>query len=255
MSPTPTNADAMLLLIPGMFNTPAIWDPVRAELERLAGAPAVRVADVLTQDSIGAMADDAWSCVADLPADQPLTVAGFSMGGYVALELMARHPDRVQALGMVDSAAGVETPESLVVREKTIGALERNFARTVEGIITFSLHPDHAGDSALVDGMRTMMHAVGAEAAIRQTRALMQRRDHRGWLAQWRRPALVLCGRADKVTPPAASEELMRLLPHARQCWIESAGHQTPLEAPATVAAELAALAAAATSSSSRASG
>jgi len=233
----------LLLLVPGMFNTPAIWDAVCAALARRADSPELCLADLLTQDSIGAMADDAWALVAGrLAAGRPLCVAGFSMGGYVALELMARHPGRVQGLGMLDSAAGIETADSLVVREKTIGALQRNFERTVEGIIPFSLHPDHAGDSGLVEGMRRMMHAVGAEAAIRQTRALMQRGDHRPWLARWRGAALVLCGRADKVTPPAFSEELLRLLPQASACWIEQAGHQTPLEAPRVVADALLAL-------------
>lgn len=229
----------VLLLIPGMFNTRAIWDPVIAALRARDPALDIRVVDVLTQDSIAAMADDAWQLVATRAAGAPLVVCGFSMGGYVALELLARHPEQVQGLAMVDSAAGVETAETLVVREKTIAALERNFERTVEGIIPFSLHPDSHGNTALVDGMRRMMHAVGAAAAIRQTRAIMQRRDHRAMLAGLRLPALVLCGREDKVTPPAASQELHRLLPHAAMQWLDQAGHQTPLEQPGAVADHL----------------
>ena len=194
----------VLLLIPGMFNTPAIWDPVIDALRTHADAPEVRVADVLPQESIPAMAADAWSLVADLPAGTPLVVAGFSMGGYVALELLATHPGRFQALAMVDSAAGIETPETLVLREKTITALGRNFERTVEGIIPFSLHPDSLHNTNLVDGMRRMMHAVGAPAAIRQTRAIIGRTDHRALLATLRLPTLIVCGRADKVTPPPA---------------------------------------------------
>ncbi len=232
----------VLLLIPGMFNTPAIWDPVIAALRESGRAPDIRVADVLTQDSMAAMAADAWQQVADLPAGAPLVVCGFSMGGYVALELLAAHPGRVHGLAMVDSAAGVESAQTMVLREKTIAALERNFERTVEGIIPFSLHPDSITNTALVDGMRSMMHRVGARAAIRQTRAIMARRDHRPMLAQLRMAALVVCGREDKVTPPAASEELHQLLPHAPLEWIEHAGHQTPLEQPLVVARHLLAL-------------
>lgn len=227
---------AVLLLIPGMFNTGAIWDRVIAAMQGHVSTPEVRVAEVLTQSSIAAMAEDAWRLVADLPTGTPLVVCGFSMGGYVALELLASHPGRAHALALVDSAASVETPESTVLREKTIGALERNFERTVEGILTFSLHQDSLPDSALVDGMRNMMHTVGAQAAIRQTRAIITRADHRAMLAHLDIPVLIACGRADKVTPPAASEELKALMPHARLQWIEHAGHQTPLEAPQTVA-------------------
>jgi len=70
----------------------------------------------------------------------------------------------------------------------------------------------------------------------------MARRDHRPLLADLRIAALVVCGREDRVTPPAASEELHRLLPHAPLEWIEQAGHQTPLEQPAVVARHLLAL-------------
>lgn len=225
-----------------MFNARAIWDPVIAALHASGQPPDIRVADVLTQDSIAAMAADAWQQLADLAPATPLVVCGFSMGGYVALELLATHPGQIHGLAMVDSAATVESAESLVVRQKTIAALERNFERTVEGIIPFSLHPDSISDTALVDGMRTMMHSVGAPAAIRQTRAIMARRDHRALLRQLRIPALIVCGREDKVTPPAASEELHQLLPHAPLEWIEQAGHQTPLEQARAVAHHLLAL-------------
>lgn len=229
----------ILLLIPGMFNTGAIWDPVRSALLTYDDAPEVRVADVLSQDSIAAMADDAWRQVSDLAPGTPIIVAGFSMGGYVALEMLAKHPGRFSALAMIDSAASVETTESMVLRQKTIGALERNFERTVEGIIPFSLHPQSMKNSALVDGMRAMMSEVGAQHAIRQTRAIMVRRDHRNMLSQWTRPTLVVCGREDKVTPLACSEEIKALVPHAQLAWIEDAGHQTVLEQAPTVARHL----------------
>ena len=221
----------VLLLIPGMFNTAAIWDAVRADL---APALDVRIADVLTQDSIAAMADDAWALVADLPAGATLTVCGFSMGGYVAIELLARHRDRVQAVALIDSAAAIETAETLPLREKTIGALERNFSRTVEGIIPFSLHPNSLANTAWVEGMRRMMHEVGAATAIRQTRAVMARTDHRMMLASLTQTVLVVCGREDKVTPPPLSQELADLIPQAQLVWFDEAGHQTPIEqAPA----------------------
>lgn len=236
----------VLLLIPGMFNTAAIWDPVRAHLD--PGLD-VRVADVLTQASIAAMAEDAWARVADVPSATPLVVAGFSMGGYVAIELLARHRARVQAAAFIDSSAQVETAESMQSREKTIAALERSFERAVTAVISFTLHPDHHGRTELVEGMRSMMHAVGAPRAIRQTRAIMGRTDHRAMLAQLAMPTLVVCGRQDKVTPPALSQDLAALIPGARLQWLEQAGHQSPLEQPAALAHALKQLIASATHS------
>jgi pimeloyl-ACP methyl ester carboxylesterase len=223
----------VLLLIPGMFNTGAIWDAVTPHLQDRAD---VRIANVLQQDSMDAMAEDAWAQVADVPPGTPRVVCGFSMGGYVAIELLARQPDRFQGLGLIDSAGGIETSESLVLREKTISALERNFERTVEGIIPFSLHPNSHANRQITDGMRRMMHEVGAHAAIRQTRALMKRRDHRSLLAGLKMPVLIACGREDRVTPPTLSQELADLIPGSQLAWIEAAGHQTPLEQAPTLA-------------------
>lgn len=233
----------VLLLIPGMFNTAAIWDPVRAHL---GDDLEVRVADVSTQSRIADMADDAWQRVADLPAATPLIVAGYSMGGYVAIELLARHHARVQAAAFIDTSAQAETAESLANREKTIAALDRNFDRAVAAVIPFSLHPDHHGRAELVEGMRTMMHRVGAQTAIRQTRAIMARADHRTMLSCLAMPVLVVCGRQDKVTPPPLSEDLAALVPGARLLWLEQSGHQTPLEQPAELARALLQLIAAA---------
>lgn len=226
----------VLLLIPGMFNTPDIWEPVAT---RLRSQAEVRIVDVCTQDSIAAMAADAWALVADLPATTPLVVAGFSMGGYVAMELLAAHAARVQGVAFVDTSARTETEETQAAREKTIRALERYPERTVEGIIPFSLHPAHHG-GPLAEDMRRMMTTVGAATAIRQTRAIMGRRDHRALLATLRMPVLVACGRADQVTPPALSEDLATLVPGARLAWIEDAGHQTPIEQPEVLAGLLA---------------
>lgn len=226
----------VLLLIPGMFNTAQVW---QALLPGLQAHVQLRIANVLTQDSITAMADDAWRLVADLPAGTPLLVCGFSMGGYVAIEMLATRRAQVHALALVDTSARPETAESLLLREKTISALERNFERTVEGIIAFSLHPQSLQNTALVDGMRAMMHTVGAQNALRQTRALMVRRDHRAMLSQWAMPTLITCGREDKVTPPALSEELKALVPHAQLEWIDDAGHQTVLEQAPFVARHL----------------
>ena len=223
----------VLLLIPGMFNTAEIWHSVAKRLHDQAD---VRIADVTTQDSIAGMAADAWRLVADVPAGTLRVVAGFSMGGYVAIEMLAVHGAAIDAVAFVDTSAKVETPESTLVRQKTIAALERNFARTVDGTLLFSLHPDHHADTELVDATRRMMHAVGPEAAIRQTRAIAARTDHRTMLSELRLPVLVACGIEDKVTPPALSQDLADLIPGARLEWIDKAGHQTPAEQPRVLA-------------------
>jgi pimeloyl-ACP methyl ester carboxylesterase len=231
----------VLLLIPGMLNTAAVWRSVAALLEDRFE---VRIADVRTQDSIAAMAHDAWARVADVPAHVPLVLCGFSMGGYTAIEMLAgKMPRPVDALALVDTSARPESAEGAAVRLKTIAAIERDFDKVVAGIAQFGVDPSRHADDAWMGAMRALLREVGPETAMRQNRAITTRGDHRAALAALRIPVLVLCGRADRITPPEHSEELAALIPSAQLEWIETAGHMTPIEQPARVAALVGALA------------
>ncbi len=226
----------VLLLIPGMLNTPAIWDEVVARLKDHAD---IRIADVLTQASIADMARDAWTLVDDIAAETPLVVCGFSMGGYVAMDMLVQPRRRLHAVGLLDTSCRPETPEGQLVREKTIVAIERNFAKVVDGLVIFGTHPDSHARVDLMQSLRAIELATGAETTIRQTRAILGRADHRAALARVDVPTLVMCGRGDRITPPELSEELAALIPGARLEWIENAGHMGLIEQPERVAALL----------------
>ena len=224
----------VLLLIPGMLNTVDIWSRVTPLLEGLAD---IRILNVQTQASIPDMARDGWKLVADVPAGTPLVVCGFSMGGYTAIEMLA-HPQRaITALGLLDTSARPESPEGRVTREKTVSAVEKNFPKVVEGILHFGTTEATQANAELMDEMRAIMLEVGADATIRQTRAIAARADNREALKQLTLPVLVMCGRDDKITPPDASTEMAALIPGARLEWIDGAGHMTPIEQPERVAA------------------
>lgn len=224
----------VLLLIPGMLNTAQIWDGVA---DRLRDVAEVRVADVLTQPSIAQMAREAWAQVADLPPGVPLVLCGFSMGGYVAIEMLANPARQISALALLDTSARPESPEGAAMREKTITAIGRDYAKVVDGVSQFATHAASRENAALMAQIREVMLGVDSEAAIRQNRAIQHRGDHRALLAKLDIPVLVLCGREDKVTPPALSEELAALIPNARLALIDDAGHMALMEQPADVAA------------------
>ena len=223
----------VVLLIPGMLNTAAIWDRVAPLLQDQAD---VRTAHVLTQPSIAEMARDAWALLADVAPATPVVVCGFSMGGYVAIEMVALPQRTIHGLVLLDTSGRPESPEGEVTRAKTITAFERNFAKMVENMLAYSTHPDHHQDAALFDVLRAIMTPVGSEAAVRQTRAVASRADHRTQLAALTLPTRVLCGREDKVTPPELSQELADLIPGAQLEWLEQSGHMTPVEQPDAVA-------------------
>ncbi len=228
----------VLLLVPGMLNTARIWSSVLPMLQNVAD---VRVADVTTQSSIAQMARDAWALVADVPQSQRLVVCGFSMGGYVALDLvgsylLGKRPSSAWAIALINTSGAPETPEGMVAREKTIQALERNFEKVIQGIATFGVCKDNQTNTPLVVELLAVMREAGPQAAVRQLRAIMARDDQRQMLVRIHADTLVVSARDDLVVPPAASQDLAASIPGAKLEWIESAGHMTPLEQPKRLA-------------------
>ena len=229
----------MLLLIPGLLNTPAVFDRLRAQLE-----PAVdlRIATVHTQASLAAMSADAWAQLSDVPATRPVVIGGFSMGGYVAWQMLAdgtKAPRAVQGLALINTSARADTPEGLVNRDKAIAAMASDFGKFVDGLCRFALTPAGHADAALLAEVKAIMHSVGPVAATAQTRALMQRPDRRPGLPTLRLACQVVGGADDAITLPAWSQEMADLIPGARLTLLPGMGHMLPLERPAELAAAL----------------
>ena len=226
---------AVVLLVPGVLCTAAVWQPVIDALGTLAD---IRVS-VPVEESIADMADSAWDSVGDIAPDVPLILAGFSLGGFVVLDMLARSRRPVHAVAFVSTSARPETPEGAVMRGKTIAALGKDFARAVEGIIQFA---SPTASAELVEDLRRMMREVGPGIAVRQNRAAQVRADHRPALPRLDLPVVVLCGTDDRVTPPDRSREMAQLIPGARLELVEGAGHMLPREHPEIVARALRAL-------------
>ncbi len=224
-----------LLLIPGMLNDASIWQHV---LPLLPTGWTIRIANVLTQDSIKGMAEDAWQLIADLDKDQPLIVAGYSMGGYVAIDMLANDTGRIHAAALLSTSVLPETQESRVTREKTIAAMQANFPKVIEGILKFSTHE---ASQAVLDELRAMQLNIGSENAVRQIQALMGRSDHRAKLSTLRLPVALMCGEHDRVTPPDLTRHIQACMPHASTTWVPT-GHMLPVQTPDAVSQCLASL-------------
>jgi pimeloyl-ACP methyl ester carboxylesterase len=226
----------VLLMIPGLLNTPQVFDRTRALLDP---ALDVRVVDVRTQDSLAAMARDAWATVADVDASRPLVVAGYSMGGYVALQMLAEPRRALQGLGLVCTSARAETPEGQALRERAIAAMERDFGRYVGSLGGFLVTPAGQADATLMATIRDDMLAVGATTTIRQHRAVAARTDRRALLPTLDVSTQVIAAGDDPVTPPDLSRELAAAIPGAQLTLVEGVGHLLPFERPAELAAAL----------------
>ncbi len=221
-----------LVLLPGHMADEGLWAHPARHLGELAR---VTVADLSRHDSLATMAD------AVLAAAPPrFALAGFSMGGYLAFEILRRDPGRVERLALLDTSARPDAPEQRERRHRFMAMGEcGELDAVMQAYMPIFVHPDRLGDTALVGGLMDMARRVGRDAFLNQQKAMLGRPDSRGELARIAVPTLVLCGRQDALTPPAMHEEMAAGIPGARLVVVEDSGHMTPLERPQAVTAVL----------------
>ena len=217
-----------LLLLPGLLNGASLFEH---QADSLANVVGITVADLTGSDSITTLAADA---LAQAP-EGPFVLAGMSMGGYVAFEIMRQAPQRVRALALLSTSAHPDTPEATASREELIELAETDFPAVIEKLLARMAHPEHANTPEVGGVFQSMATGLGYEVFVRQERAIIGRADSRPTLADIKCPTLVLCGRQDLVTPPAVHRELAAGIAGARLEIIEECGHLLPLEQPEQV--------------------
>jgi pimeloyl-ACP methyl ester carboxylesterase len=219
-----------LVLLPGLLCDHALWEP---QIAKLSGMCVPWVADLTRDDSIAAMAA---RVLAEAPAQQ-FALAGLSMGGYVAMEIMRRAPERVTRLALLDTRATLDVGEETVRRHELIrlAQTERGFTPITTRMLPLLVHPARVKDEPLVRVIREMAERIGVEAYLRNQQAIMARPDFRPELPRIGCPTLVLCGREDALTSLEMHEEMARLIPTARLVVIEQCGHLSTLERPIEV--------------------
>lgn len=219
-----------LILIPGLLCDARLW---AHQTRHLADCATIRIADTLQDDSVEDMA-------ARLLADAPdhFALAGLSMGGYVAQEVMRQAPERVSKLALLDTSPRADTPEQTTRRRGLIElARKGRFKGVTPRLMPLLIHADRMDDAALTQTVMDMAAAVGQEAFIRQQTAILNRPDGRADLARIRVPTLIIVGRQDELTPLDLAAEAAEGIPNARLAIIEECGHLSTLERPQAVTA------------------
>jgi pimeloyl-ACP methyl ester carboxylesterase len=168
-------------------------------------------------------------------------LAGLSMGGYIAFEIMRQAPNRVAKLSLLDTNAREDSPEAQEKRRANIALAESGrFEEAIELVWPLLVHPDRHSDALLKQVHVAMCHDVGAEAYVRQQRAILARADSRPLLPSIKCPTLVLVGEQDELTPPFLSEEMAAGIPGAKLVKVPHCGHLSTLEQPDAVNAAFA---------------
>jgi pimeloyl-ACP methyl ester carboxylesterase len=214
-----------LVLVPGLANTSTLF---AAQIEALSPEREVIVADHGQDDSLAAIASRLLS-----RAPQHFAIAGLSMGGYVALEVLRQAPERVRRLALLDTSARPDSPEARQDRERLITLAEvGRFEDILSKLWPRLVHPDRQADRELKAEVLSMMRETGAEAYIRQQRAIMARPDSRAMLPGIEIPTLVLVGDGDAITPPNIAREMAEMIEWSSLLVIPGSGHLSALEKP-----------------------
>ena len=214
-----------ILLVPGLACSPRIYAPVVPALWRFGP---VTVANHIRDDNMGAIAR---RILAEAPPR--FALAGHSMGGSIALEIMRQAPDRVARLALLNARARPDTPEAIGRRRGQMARAQNGeYHAVLDELFAIFVHPSRRDDAALYRLVRDMGEDVGADAFVRQQTAIMGRPDSRPMLASIACPTLVLSSDHDDTVPNSQSKEIADGIHGANFVVLTDCGHLSQLEQP-----------------------
>ena len=214
-----------LVLLPGMMCDARLYAP---QIEALSSDYALHVAPIGGYDTVQALANE---ILANAPPR--FALAGLSMGGIVAMEILRRAPDRITRLALMDTNPLAETPQVAAAREPQIVKVRTG---QMLDVMREEMKPHYLAPgpyrNEIMDLVMDMADALGPEVFIRQSRALQRRRDQQGTLRKCKVPTLILCGAHDALCPVKRHTFMAELIHGAELRVLEHAGHLPTLEMP-----------------------
>jgi len=176
----------------------------------------------------------------------PFALAGHSMGGRVALEVMRLAPARVSRLALLDTGVHPLAPGQAGEQERA-GRMQLLELARAHGMRAMGaqwargmVHPDRL-ETPLFEAVLDMLERSSPAQFAAQIQALLQRPDAAPLLECIACPTLVLTGREDLWSPPAQHAAIARAVAGAQLCIVEHCGHMSTMEQPQAVSAALSA--------------
>jgi pimeloyl-ACP methyl ester carboxylesterase len=218
-----------ILLVPGLVCSPRIFAPVVPALWRFGP---VTVANHIRDDNMGAIAR---RILAEAPPR--FALAGHSMGGFIAFEIMRQAPERVARLALINTQARPDMPERSAGRRGLIArARSGEYHAILDELFAGFVHPSRRDNAELRQLVHDMGDDVGTEAFVRQQNAIMNRPDSRPTLAWIKCPTLVLTADQDNTIPNSLSVEMAEGIHGAKLVILQNCGHLPPPEQPRATA-------------------
>jgi pimeloyl-ACP methyl ester carboxylesterase len=221
-----------ILLVPGLVSSPRIFAPVVPALWRFGP---VTVANHIRDDNMGAIAR---RILAEAPPR--FALAGHSMGGYIAFEILRQAPDRVAKLALINTQARPDTAEATERRRGMVArAKSGEYHAMLDELFAGFVHSSRRHDAVLRQLVHDMGDDVGVEGFARQQAAVISRVDSRPSLAWIKCPTLVLTGDEDNTIPNSLSKEMADGIHGAKLVILPNCGHLPQPEQPEATAAAL----------------
>ncbi len=229
-----------LVLLHGYPLDSRLWDRVVPLLstEFLCIAPDLRGFGCSVEESksfsMANLADDCIQILDAMQIRQSITLCGLSMGGYVAMEVAQRHPERLARLILTNTRANADDSAGIATRRTAAGrALTEGVPQVVLPMLSKLLSPHTiTNQPEVVELVRSMMLETRASTIAWAQLGMAARMDFHGKMRDWTMPVVCIAGAEDPITPPNVLEQMSRELPNAQFHCVGNSAHLTPLECP-----------------------
>ena len=217
-----------LVLVPGSGCDHRLW---QHQITALEPHTRIHLVDNTRHACIDQLATDALRTLPDRFA-----LAGLSLGGLIALEILRQAPGRVTRLALLDTLPAPGRRSDAVLHRLAIAMITLRLFGPIEAMMwPRYVHPARLTDQPLRQLVGGMMRANGVAGLVNQQKIFITRPDYRPLLPGIAVPTLVLVGAGDTLAPPEAARATASAIPGSRLLVIPDAGHLTTLEAPETV--------------------
>ena len=221
-----------LVFLPGTLCDEQLFKP---QCDFFSSQRQVTVGDISRSDSISAIANDVLK-----HAPQTFALAGLSMGGIIAMEILRQAPERVERLALLNTSYGSEPEDKQVIRREQIDKVKALGHAGLLEMVEEYYFPRYVAKNNLsnADIKQTVMQMAertGLNAFNNQWQALLHRVDSTETLQQITVPTLILCGDEDVLCKPKTHQEMAALISNVHLEIIPDCGHLSTLEESDTV--------------------
>lgn len=219
-----------LIFLPGMMCNEQLFAP---QVDVFCGTIAVEIGDLSSSQSIEGMA----AKTLQTTEFETFALAGLSLGGIVAMEIVRQAPHRVERLALMDTNHLPDQPDRIAQRTRQIERVSRGELLQVmrDELKPFYVAPQHMNDPGLNSIFLDMATSLGPEVFERQATALMARHGAEDVLSIYEGETLILCGEHDLPCPPSRHQEMHDIVSNSELVIVPDAGHVTTLENPNAV--------------------